>query len=78
VTAHCSSELGEIRGYPNRSLPDILARMKLWQLSLATWLTAGTLLLGLVVLERVKFGPAAGTCQHDGSGVSICPNPAQG
>jgi hypothetical protein len=52
--------------------------MKLWQLSLATWLTAGTLLLGLVVLERVKFGPKNGTCQHDGSGVSICPNPAQG
>jgi hypothetical protein len=48
--------------------------MRLWQLSLATWLTAGTLLLGLVV----KFGPKNGTCQHDGSGVSICPNPAQG
>jgi hypothetical protein len=50
--------------------------MRLWQLSLLTLLAGTSVLAGIVAIESARFGPAAGTCLHDGS-TSICPNPAQ-
>jgi hypothetical protein len=50
--------------------------VKLWQLFPLTCLVAASFLVGIVILDRAKTGPRAGTCQHDGTGISICPYPA--
>jgi hypothetical protein len=43
------------------------------------WLGCAAILAGLVALDGAKRSPIKDKgCHHDGSGVSICPNPDQG